>query len=152
MEFTSQPTARQLTLRAVMRTVLDKGPVSRTELSRLTGLSKQTMSEVFRDLESDGWLHVTGRTTGAVGRSAATYGVVPQRALVFGADFDGTWIRAALADMTGALVAETLEPTDRRGGEHVIAQITAVCASLAEEADVPHDRIVCRCRWSAGSL
>lgn len=142
IEFSSAPMSRQITLRTVMRVVMERGPISRAELARITGLSKQTMSEVFRFLEDGGWLEVTGHTQGNVGRSAATYDIVPQRALVFGADVGGTKTQAALADMNGAIVTETVEETDARGGEHVISQLVSLHAALAEKAGVPLERIV----------
>ena len=67
---TSAPLTRQITSRAVLRSIFEHAPVSRAELARLTGLSKQSMSEIVRDLEDDGWLRVTGRTQGMIGRSA----------------------------------------------------------------------------------
>ncbi|WP_108661117.1 ROK family transcriptional regulator [Acuticoccus kandeliae] len=141
LDFTSAPMARQITLRTVMRTAMEQGPISRAELARLTGLSKQTMSEVFRTLEEGGWLEVTGHARGSVGRSATLYEVQPRRALVFGADVGGTKIEAALADMNGALVAETTEATDPRGGEHVLAQIANLCDRLVAEAEIPRERV-----------
>jgi predicted NBD/HSP70 family sugar kinase len=136
IDTSTAPLARQITIRTVMRTVLDHGPISRAALARITGLSKQTISEVVRELEEGGWLRVTGRTQGNVGRSAVTYEIQARRALVFGADLGGTKIHAALADMAGGIVSETLEQTDPRGGRHVIEQIARLSGSLAESAGV----------------
>lgn len=142
IDFSSVPMTRQLTLRTVMRTVLDRGPISRAELARLTGLSKQTMSEVFRELEEGGWLEVTGHTKGGVGRSAAMYEVRADRALVFGADVGGTKIQAALADMQGTIVAEAVEPTDPAGGGAVLSQIAGLAVRLAGEAGLGIERVL----------
>jgi predicted NBD/HSP70 family sugar kinase len=133
--------ARQVTRRTVMRTVFDHGPISRAELARLTGLSKQTMSDVVRELEDDDWLCVTGRTRGSVGRSAVTYEVQGRRALVFGADLGGTKIHAALADLRGTIVADTFEATDPRGGLHVVDQIAAMARGLAAGAGIAGELI-----------
>ena len=126
----------------MVRILLDRGPVSRAELARLTGLSKQTMSEVFRDLEDGGWVQLAGRTQGAVGRSAATYEVCADRALVFGADVGGTKIHAALADMHGNIVSELVEPTDARGGQHVIEQLARSSETLTSRAGLPGSRVL----------
>lgn len=142
IDFSSVPMTRQITLRTVMRAVMDNGPISRAELARLSGLSKQTMSEVFRELEEGGWLEVVGHARGTVGRSAVMYEVRPRRALVFGADVGGTKVQAALADMNGAILAECIEPTDGRGGGFVIQQIVGVAQSLAKQAGVPYSRIL----------
>jgi predicted NBD/HSP70 family sugar kinase len=141
-DFTSPATPRQLTMRTVMRVLLERGAVSRAELARLTGLSKQTMSEVVRELEEGGWLRLAGRTQGAVGRSAATYEVCADRALVFGADVGGTKIQAALADMDGLILTEIVEPTDPRGGEHVIAQLARLAGTLCARIGVPDTRVM----------
>ncbi|MGV8950574.1 MAG: ROK family protein [Cypionkella sp.] len=140
--FSSIATSRQITLRSVMRILLDRRGISRAELARLTGLSKQTMSEVFRDLEMEGWVQMSGRTQGGVGRSAATYEVCADRALVFGADVGGTKIQAAIADMHGVVLSEIVEPTDARGGEHVIAQLARMNQVLAERANLPSERVL----------
>ena len=141
-DLSSLATSRQITLRTVVRILLDRGAVSRAELARLTGLSKQTMSEVFRDLEGGGWVQMAGRTQGAIGRSAATYEVCAARALVFGADVGGTKIHAALADMRGRIVSELVEPTDVRGGQHVIEQLARINGALASRAGLPAGRVL----------
>ncbi|MBO1077035.1 ROK family transcriptional regulator [Roseomonas marmotae] len=139
MTLTSQPAsvARQLSVRSIMETLLRQGPVSRAELARLTGLSKQTATEVVRVLESGGWIRPDGQTQGALGRSAVTYTLETRAAFVAGIDLGGTKIRLALADLAGTVVGEAVEPTDRRGGEHVITQIGALTDRVAAQADMP---------------
>jgi predicted transcriptional regulator len=48
------PIARKISTNAVVRTVLANGPISRADIAKLTGLSKQTDSEVVRDLMDEG--------------------------------------------------------------------------------------------------
>lgn len=136
------PPSRQITQRMVMRAVMRTSPVSRAELARLTGLSKQTISEVVRALEREEWLTVTGRTSGGVGRSAVTYEVPARRAVVFGADVGGTRIQAALADLNMAVVVEATEPTDPRGGEFVIDQIARLSETLLARSGLPPERLM----------
>ena len=69
----SPPVARQLSVRAIMETVLERGPTSRAEMAKLTGLSCQTTMNVALELEREGWLQVSGRTQGPLGRRAPTY-------------------------------------------------------------------------------
>ena len=135
--FSSVQTSRRITMRRVLQELISRGSISRAELAREFGLSKQTMSEVFRELQSDGWVEESGRRQGPLGRSATTYSVSPRRALVFGADVGGTKIRAALADMTGEIVEEAVVATDPSGGDRVISQIASLAASLSERAGLP---------------
>lgn len=126
--------ARQLSVRQVFEAVLHRGPISRAELARLTGLSKQTTSEVVRVLEDGGWIRESGRTSGGLGRTATTYEINDAGAYVLGIDLGGTKLHIALANLLGVVVAEAVEPTDRRGGRHVTAQIGAIAARLAAQA------------------
>lgn len=138
--------SRQHILRTVIMAAMDDAQISRAELARLSGLSKQTMSDVFRELEEDGWLEVAGRTSGTVGRSAAVYELSPLRALLFGADVGGTKIHTALADVHGNVLAEIEEPTTQDGPLAFAAQIQDCCRTLANKAGQPVERI------AAGSI
>ena len=119
----SRNISRRLSERTVVETILHGGPISRASLAIRTGLSKQTVSEIVRDLENEGWVAETGRTAGPVGRSALTYEIVPAAAHIVAADLGGTKIKIGISDLVGEFVAEVTEPTDRRGGYHVIDQI-----------------------------
>ena len=48
--------SRQYSLYAVLGTIIESGPVSRASIAQQTSLSKQTVSEIVRLLESDGWI------------------------------------------------------------------------------------------------
>lgn len=142
MNFLAQSfSSRQHIQRAVILAAMDNEQVSRAELARISGLSKQTMSDVFRDLEDDGWLEVVGRTSGNVGRSAAVYELAPNRALLFGADVGGTKVHAALTDVNGEVLAELEVPTTQDGADAFGEQIVACCRLLAQEAGQPMERI-----------
>jgi DNA-binding MarR family transcriptional regulator len=66
---TTQPrVTRQLSQRAVFEGLLHKGPISRADLSKATGLSKQTISEVVDEFERRGWARPIGRTRGNIGQ------------------------------------------------------------------------------------
>jgi predicted NBD/HSP70 family sugar kinase len=54
----------------------------------------------------------------------------------FAADLGGTKLAAAMADASGQIVAELTEPTDRRGGPHVAAQIAASAVRLAQDVGI----------------
>lgn len=60
---------------------------------------------------------------------------------VFGIDLGGTKLHTALADRNGVILAERVEPTDRRGGLDVIAQIDAALEHLAEEAGIARQSV-----------
>lgn len=139
-----------MSVRAVVEALMRAGALSRAELARLTGLSKQTASEVVRELETDGWIRKSGQTQGQVGRSATTYEIDVRRGYVLGVDLGGTKVHVALADLAGAIVSEEVQATDRRGGVHVIDQIRAMSARAAAAAGADHGRIHCGAMGSPG--
>lgn len=124
-----------------MEAVVHGGPISRASIARQTGLSKQTTSEIARILEQDGWIRETGRTSGHVGRMAATYEVVPDSACIAAVDLGGTKTRAAIADLACRILAEEVEPTAARGGRHVVRQIARMCRTAAQRQEIPFDRV-----------
>src|SRR3977135_3617544 len=121
----SQPTAsltRQLSRRGGFGAPLPPTPISRAVLSKGTGLSKQTTSEVIDAFEEQGLVHPIGRTSGNVGRTAVLYELSPEGGQVLGIDLGARRLTVALADIAGRVVAEAAEPNDRRGGACAVGQ------------------------------
>lgn len=137
----SPPVARQLSVRAIMEAILHKGPTSRAMLAKLTGLSRQTTTQVVLELERDGWLQVSGRMQGPVGRSAPTYELNPHAAYVLGVRLEGSIVQMALADIRGDVVSELSEPTDTHGGLAVVDQLGRLFLTLLELTHVERDRV-----------
>lgn len=133
--------ASPLSVRVVIEAILHQGPISRARLAQVTGLSKQTTSEAVRLLEAAGWVGVRGRTQGKLGRSAIDYELQADAAFVLGVDLGGAKIRGALADLSGATIAEITISTDGRGGVHVIEQIVALRAQLVHQAQIDPIRL-----------
>ncbi len=133
--------SRQFSLCMVMETIVHCGPISRASVAKQTGLSKQTISEIARSLEQDGWIRQTGRTSGHVGRSAVTYEIVPDAACIAAVDLGGTKVRAAIADLSCRVLAEHTEPTDKRGGIHIVRQIARLCREVAKRNSIDFERV-----------
>ncbi|MCB1445978.1 MAG: ROK family transcriptional regulator [Rhizobiaceae bacterium] len=133
--------SRQFSQRAVMEAIVQNGPISRASIAKQTGLSKQTISEIVRQLEIDGWVQETGRTSGHIGRSAVTYELIPDAAYIAAVDLGGTKVRVAIADLACQVFAEEVAPTDKRGGRCVVEQIAALCWQAADRNGIPRDRI-----------
>ncbi|WP_037154470.1 ROK family transcriptional regulator [Rhizobium freirei] len=133
--------ARQFSQRAVMETIIQCGPISRASISKQTGLSKQTVSDVMRDLESDGWVRETGRTSGHVGRTAVNYELVPDAAYIVSVDLGGTKVRVAISNLACQISAEEVAPTETASGQAIVDQIAALCWKAVERKGIARDRI-----------
>ena len=100
--------ARPQLIRAINEQVLldhirRSGPVSRTELAALTGLSKPTVSATLATIESAGLVHATGQRTGVPGPAARLYEVRPDAGFVLGLDVGREFLRGAVADLSGTV-------------------------------------------------
>jgi predicted NBD/HSP70 family sugar kinase len=146
------PLARQLSVGAVVDTIIHDGPVSRVAVAKATGLSKQTVSEVVRELEAEGWVRPTGQTSGCIGRTATTYGICPDAAFILGVDLGGAKIHAAIANLACHVVTEGSEPTAPTGGLTVVQQIANLASRLAGRAGIAFDKIRLAAIGSPGVL
>lgn len=140
----SQPPAsvsRQLSRRSVFEILLHRSPISRADLAKVSGLSKQTISEVVDVFEQQGFARRVGRTKGNIGRTAVLYELSPEGGHVLGIDLGARQLTAALGDISGRVVAETAEPTDRRGGAWALEQIARLTDRLARDNHTHPSRI-----------
>src|SRR2546428_2347690 len=110
------------------------GPVSRADVARETGLSKPTVSLALAGLTRAGLVREVGRTIGGKGPSAILYELNPQAGWVVGIDVGREFVRAAIADIAGTIVARRDERARVRSAASLIGQIGAVAHSLAREA------------------
>ncbi|MEU4996403.1 ROK family transcriptional regulator [Streptomyces sp. NPDC021622] len=115
---------RAMNDRAALDLLLAHGPLSRTKIGKLTGLSKPTASQLLARLEAAGLVKATGTTEGRPGPNAQLYGVNPTAAYAAGLDVNPDRIRAAVADVTGKTVGEFRLPTPGRRAEPVVRQVT----------------------------
>jgi predicted NBD/HSP70 family sugar kinase len=133
--------SRRMSLSSVVQAITTYGPISRASVAKMTGFSKQTVSEIVSSLEQDGWVQTVGRTEGNIGRRAVVYEIVPEAALVASVDLGGTKVRVALCNLAGAVVAEITEPTCQKGGEAVVNQIGRIVVEAATRQGISSEKI-----------
>ncbi|WP_407839153.1 ROK family transcriptional regulator [Streptomyces sp. DSM 116496] len=112
---------RALNDRAALELLLTHGPLSRTRIGHLTGLSKPTASQLLARLESAGLVVATGTATGRPGPNAQLYAVNARAAYVAGLDVTPGRILASVADLTGEVIGSHELPYAESVGpvEHV---------------------------------
>jgi len=114
---------RAINDRAALELLLDRGPLSRTQLGALTGLSKPTASQLLSRLENAGLVVPVGTTAGRPGPGAQLYEINPEAAFVAGLDVNASRIRLAVADITGTVVAEHRLATPGRQGTGSVERV-----------------------------
>src|SRR5438046_6941380 len=114
-------------LRAINeRTVLDlihrQGPLSRAQAARVSGLSKPTVSLALTGLLEARLVREVGRSRGERGPSALLYELNSMSGWVVGIDVGRNWVRAAIADIVGRLVARRDERARVSSAHSLIGQ------------------------------
>lgn len=115
---------------AVFTTILTRGPLSRTDVSELTGLSQSTITKVVKPLISAGFIVEEKEEAQGPGRPAIPLRVNPNRRNVVG-------VKVAAHELTGVLInlqAEVLislrRPLPSSEPEQVAAEVGALSDDL----------------------
>jgi predicted NBD/HSP70 family sugar kinase len=109
--------------RAALDLLLERGPLSRTQLGELTGLSKPTAAQLLTRLTDAGLVIASGSSQGGPGPRAKLYAVNPGAAYVGALDVTPGKTVAAVADITGRVVGEYELATPRRARPDAVARV-----------------------------
>ncbi|MFE2301846.1 ROK family transcriptional regulator [Streptomyces sp. NPDC059445] len=133
---------RAMNDRAALDLLLAHGPLSRTRIGKLTGLSKPTASQLLARLEAAGLVLATGTSEGRPGPSAQLYEVNPGAAHAAGLDVTPERILAAVADITGRTIGTYELPTPgRRAAQPVVRQVTDALDGAVKAAGLARDDV-----------
>ncbi|WUI03190.1 ROK family transcriptional regulator [Spirillospora sp. NBC_00431] len=125
---------RAINDRAALEALLDRGPLTRPQISDLTGISKPTASQLLARLEEAGLVVRDGIREGLPGRTAELYRINGSAAHVAGADVTPARIQVSVADLAGTVVGEHTLPTPERTGVDVVARVAAALDGAAAAA------------------
>ncbi|MGW7066015.1 ROK family transcriptional regulator [Streptomyces sp. NPDC054855] len=120
---------RAMNDRAVLDLLVAHGPLTRTRIGELTGLSKPTTSQLLGRLEAAGLVHTTGSLSGRPGPNALLYEIDPGAGHVAALSADPTGITALVADITGTVLGR-----ERVEAEAVAEDVRHRTAQLVAEA------------------
>jgi predicted NBD/HSP70 family sugar kinase len=123
--------------RAALDLLLEHGPLSRSQLGELTGLSKPTTGQLLSRLEDAGLVITSGITNGGPGPRAQLYAVNPDAAYVVALDVTPARILAAVADLTGRTIGEYELRTPRRPRPDAVSHVVQAMAGAATSAGLP---------------
>lgn len=141
----SEHASRKVNGQAVIQAIVAaNAPVSRAELARELGLSKQTLSEITSLLEQSQWIQPVGRKQGALGRAAVSYELNPNACYVVGAILEGEQYTIGLADMRGNLRSKKegkLTPKAQSDSAALSDCLVNLVHGLVEDAGISGDLV-----------
>lgn len=127
---------RAINERTVLEFVRQVGPVSRAQIARDSDLSKPTVSQALAALLESGLVREAGRSSGRRGPAAVLYELNPRAGWVVGLDVGRDFVRAAIANLAGEIVARRDERARVRSRRQLISQIGEIAHGVAAEAGV----------------
>lgn len=116
--------------------------ISRGELVGQTGLTAQTMSNIFRRLLDDGLIREADRRQGGARTRRALFEVVPSARYTVGFHIDPARLTAVLQDLGGNVVHDEVRAAPRTPDpDSVLDLVEAMIRELLEGSSVPVDLI-----------
>jgi predicted NBD/HSP70 family sugar kinase len=117
----SNKTPRQINRNLIFNLVRTKQPVSRADLSRLTGLQRSTISLIVEELIKDGWLVEGSIGKLPRGRNPTFLGLNRSRAIL-AVDIHPTQTTIAVTDIEGTIISQQvlMLPQDANKALHAI--------------------------------
>jgi predicted NBD/HSP70 family sugar kinase len=133
---------RTLNQGALMQRLREGGPLSRAQLARDTGLSKPTVSQALAELEAAGLVRSVGPAAPSRGRTAILYEPDPTAGYVVGIDIGRAWIRVAVADLAGVIIARSESPNRARTAAAVVRAVAREARAAVKQAGIGWKRVV----------
>jgi predicted NBD/HSP70 family sugar kinase len=125
---------RAINERGVLELIRSRGPLSRAQVARISGLSKPTVSLALGGLLDASLVREVGRSRGDRGPSAILYELNPSAGWVVGIDVGRNWLRAGLANIAGSIVGRRDERARVASQRSLVGQIGAIAHRLVSEA------------------
>jgi predicted NBD/HSP70 family sugar kinase len=135
--FAARPSLiRAMNEQLLLEHIRQRGPCSRAELARVSGLSKPTVSLALDNVERAGLVRIAGQRTGMPGRSARLYEIRPDAGLVLGLDIGHEYVRGAIADLSGEIRVRSSMRARASSVRGRVAELTGLADMLCEKVGV----------------
>lgn len=136
---------REVNRLRIVDALREAGSASRSDLARLTGLSRTTVASILADLQASGLIaeDADDAVRSGRGRPASLLRLTPSAGAVLGFDFGHTHLRVAIADLSSAVLAERSAPFDVDvQAEPALEAAVRMMEEVLEEAGVRRDEVV----------
>lgn len=129
---TNQEVGRPFNRRTVLELIRRHGPIARNEIADRTGLTVQTISNIVRELEEDGFLLSSRLKPSGRGLPPSALSINPDSGHAFGIQITPRLIEVALVNLGGTIVATAREDIDNASPDQAFAVIARLVQQLKE--------------------
>ena len=126
---------------AILNTIRRRGPIARTEISKLTGFNIVTVSNYIDQYIKKGLVSEEGYDTSSGGRKPMLVNLNPKTAYVIGAGFDMTGMIGILVDLRGEIVFQVRKKYHIETGMALIEKLIDTAEEVLIKSSVEKDKI-----------
>ncbi len=123
--------------RAVLELVRTRGPISRADIVRLSGLTFPSVSRIIGELIERGLVAEKRQRRGGMGKPPTELEVNPKSAFSVGLNLDRDHLSAVLVDLSGEVLARQHVTLTDAGPETVMPLMLSATESLLEGQAIP---------------
>ncbi|MCM8812154.1 MAG: ROK family transcriptional regulator [Candidatus Omnitrophica bacterium] len=124
-----------------MEAIKRYGPISRTDISKLTKLNIVTVSNYVNSFIEQGIVIEKGLDISSGGRRPTIVVLNPKSAYVIGLDLGVFYINAVLADLEGAVVASSKTPRPRDTADNVVKAVVEQIEKVVQQSNLDIKKI-----------
>ncbi|MFC3802963.1 ROK family protein [Cohnella sp. GCM10012308] len=129
-----QALIKRMNTAIVLESVLQGAPLSRADISALTGLNKATVSSLVQDLIDSGLVREIGTGQSSGGRKPVLLEFVAESGYAVGVDLGVNYVRGVLTDLRGGVVIERTARLAKTSPDEVFGILRPFIQSLVDEA------------------
>lgn len=126
----------------VLNAVKNNGPISRTDLAQLTGLSPASISNISAKLIKSGLIFEKESGDSRGGRKPVLLALNPNGGFVIGIKLTETHISATLTDLESTVIAKRSDPIKSKDSKEILEIIFKVIDSLVTEKQIPPGKLL----------
>lgn len=137
MKKATRQLTKELNMRLVLKTVYDRGEISRAEIARITRLTRTTVSDLVAEWIEQGLLVEVGLGNPAGGKPPMLISVNEDGRQLISVDLSKDIFRGALVNLRGKVFRQVEFPAGGLFGDEILEAICSLINHLQEEATAP---------------
>jgi N-acetylglucosamine repressor len=123
--------------RLVLEAIYDRRQISRADISRLTNLTRTTVSDLVTELQGKGLVEEIGYGQSSGGRSPILLSVIDDARHLIGIDLENDELRGAVVNLRNEIVSTASLPLRSREGDEALMLVYELVDRLIAATDKP---------------
>jgi N-acetylglucosamine repressor len=121
----------------VLKAIYDQRQISRADISRLTSLTRTTVSDLVTELQGKGLVEEIGYGQSRGGRSPILLSVIDDARHLIAIDLENDELRGAVVNLRNEIISTVSQPLRRREGDEALILVYELVDKLIATTDKP---------------